>query len=272
MGGCQTLVRVPAFSLWDLRVRQWKRKSREALFNYFTPAGPVYAFLANLYWGPADVGRRTVCTILSPAFLCLSASPLRTCSLKSLCVWLACWLAWARAKEMCGQNANLVWLFGGIKACEGVCVCVKDCSRVWGHQGQDHYNCFRKITFNCRERTPSRCTFFLLCLSYCGLFGSPGLRLCLMDKRSKHKWGNDKQTLSSFSGRCERMMSVGYRRETFGKNTKKEADKHATERVKRDRHHKWRGHCDMSGKREVFILALVKGVHLLAVLFKTINE
>ena len=118
---------------------------------------------------------------------------------------------------MCGQNANLLWLFSSIKACEGVCVCVKDCSRVWGHQGQDHYNCFQKITFNCRERTPSRCTFCLLCLSYCGLFGSPGRCLCLKDKRSKHKWGNDKQTLSSFSGRCERMMSAGYRRETFGK-------------------------------------------------------
>lgn len=73
-----------------------RRRRREAPFNCFTPAEPVYAFLANLYSGLADVGRRSLRTVLSPAFLRLSALPLRTCSLAfvCLCAWQPGRLRW----------------------------------------------------------------------------------------------------------------------------------------------------------------------------------
>lgn len=181
--------------LFQTRVTQWKRRRREAPFYYFTPAGPVYAFLANLYWRPADVGRRTVCTILSPAFLCLSVPPLRTCSLAMvcLCVWLAGLLAgmgWAQ--EMRGQNANSASLLNSIKACEGVCLCVQDCCHVWGHRSQDVSHFWGEMTLNCSENAPNhfaRCSKCLCCLTVACV---EALSLHLMDKRSKYKWGNDK--------------------------------------------------------------------------------
>lgn len=84
----ERLVRVPTL-LSFIRTVENKREEDEEerlLFKHFTPAGPVYAFLANLYSGLADVGRRFLCAVLFPAFLCLSAPLLRTCSLAIVCL------------------------------------------------------------------------------------------------------------------------------------------------------------------------------------------
>ena len=158
LGICPTLVHVPAFSLSDSS-HTMKEKKRKTPFYYFTPAGPVYAFLANPYWGPADVGRRTVCSILSTAFLCLSAPPLRRCSLAIVQLCLAGYptgTGWA--KGMCGQNANSVSLSSSIKACESACLCLQGCCHVRGHRGQDVGNFRREITLKRSESAQSHCT------------------------------------------------------------------------------------------------------------------
>lgn len=89
-------------------------EEEKLLFKRFTPAGPVYAFLANLYSGLADVGRRFLCAVLFPAFLCLSAPPLRTCSLAIVCLrrGLAACLASGEPGRRVGQNAKQRWLPG----------------------------------------------------------------------------------------------------------------------------------------------------------------
>lgn len=167
------------FFIW--RVRHWKRRRREGLFNCFTPAGPVYAFLANLYSGLADVGRRPLCTILSPAFLCLSPLPWRTCSLAivCLCAWQPGWLAWAGLgwpKEMCGRNANSGWLLGSSSS-------VWRCILSWTTVATYGDTKIKIITF-----------FFLFQKDYLNLFVAPlcltvvcleAPSLCLIDKRSK---------------------------------------------------------------------------------------
>lgn len=105
-----------------------RRRRREAPFNCFTPAEPVYAFLANLYSGLADVGRRSLRTVLSPAFLCLSALPLRTCSLAFVCLcawqpgWLAGWhgMAWAR------QRGRVDRMLSQVDCCTVIAVVCED--------------------------------------------------------------------------------------------------------------------------------------------------
>lgn len=89
-------------------------EEEKLLFKRFTPAGPVYAFLANLYSRLADVGRRFLCTVLFPAFLCLSAPPLSTCSLAIVCLCrgLAACLASGEPGRRVGQNAKRHWLPG----------------------------------------------------------------------------------------------------------------------------------------------------------------
>lgn len=115
--GVRKCVCVPAFSpsseesANESGEERRRRRRREAPFNCFTPAEPVYAFLANLYSGLADVGRRSLCTVLSPAFLCLSALPLRTCSRAFVCLCvpgsLAGWLA--AGWHGMGQAKGDVW-------------------------------------------------------------------------------------------------------------------------------------------------------------------
>lgn len=105
------------FQLFLLHLKSQKIKEVEEeeeekpfFFKCFTPAGPVYAFLANLYSGPADVGRRSLCAVLFPAFLCLSAPPLRTCS--PAIVYLCGGLASGEQRRCVGQNAKSRWLLG----------------------------------------------------------------------------------------------------------------------------------------------------------------
>lgn len=54
------LVRLPTFLsfIWRVENKREEDEEEKLLFKRFTPAGPVYAFLANLYSGLADVGRR----------------------------------------------------------------------------------------------------------------------------------------------------------------------------------------------------------------------
>lgn len=92
-------------------------EEEKLLFQRFTPAGPVYAFLANLYSGLADVGRRLLCAVLFPAFLCLSAPPLRTCSLAIVCLCAAAWRpVWHQACQggVWGRMRNDAGCQGGI--------------------------------------------------------------------------------------------------------------------------------------------------------------
>lgn len=100
------LARVPAFLsfIWRVGKKREEDEEEKLLFKHFTPAGPVYAFLANLYSGLADVGRRLLCAVLFPAFLCLSAPPLRTCSLAIVCLYGG--LAASLASGEPGQNAK----------------------------------------------------------------------------------------------------------------------------------------------------------------------
>lgn len=116
------LVHVPTFLsfIWRVENKRDGDEEEKHLFTHFTPAGPVYAFLANLYSELADVGRRFLCAVLLPAFLCLSARLLRTCSLAivCLCCGLADCLASGEPGRCVGQNAKQHWLperYGNIK-------------------------------------------------------------------------------------------------------------------------------------------------------------